>query len=735
MRLLPSTLTPEDTQRWTSLVTSPSLAVLVDLDGTLIDFAATPERAVLDTEAIDALVSLREVGVKVVIVSGRTSESIAQMRSLIPGAWWAAEHGSWRWDDDGCVKPAGTAPELDQLARSLEGLCATPGVLVERKSMSLCIHWRLVDAGQRASLVAALELACDEWLEAQPRFERMIGVEVLEVRERSAHKGLAVEWVRQRVENVRIIAIGDDTTDEDMFAELHEGDAAVAVGARQARHHTDGALAGPQAVRQFLRWIVDARKGRDLPAPIAAVAEPAPRRRHSLVVVSNRAPSALEPALRDERGMWIGWSGQQRSGATRLEVQPETKPARATFDLPPHTREQFYSGFCNSVLWPLFHGFSNRMRYQDGDWEAYVRANDRYARHVLEVAQRGATIWVHDYHLLLAARALRRLGHQGRIGLFLHTPFPTPDMFETMPWGYEVLDAMLDFDLIGFQTARYAAHFLASAQANRAEITEDSIVLSRGRMAEVGVFPATIDTEQFRAKQEELPEIRSLRQTLGERKLLLAVDRLDYSKGVPERLAAYERFLEQYPQWRGKVVLLQVSVPSRADVPEYADLRTTVERLVGRINGAYGETDWVPVRYLYRGYDQHVLAQLYRLADVALVTPLRDGMNLVAKEFVAAQERTRPGVLVLSQYAGAADSMSAAVITNPFHADGFAADIDRALRMGDTERIERQRALEATLERAGTPRGWAKRFLDRLGRHPLRVMPPPALTVHASLDR
>lgn len=713
--------------------------MLVDLDGTLIEFAASPEHAVLDLEAIDVLASLIEAGVRVVVVSGRPSAAIDAMRDILPGVWWVAEHGSWRWNGQTCAKPAVSSAALETLAAAVERFSSTAGTLVERKSLSLCIHWRRVRPLERAALIAAVELACDEWLEEHPSFERLVGVEMLEVRERSAHKGLAVEWVREQIEGVRLIAIGDDVTDEDMFAELAQGDAAVAVGHRCQDHRADAVVAGPHAVRSFLRWIVATRGGRVEPLPLAPTTPMTGSGRHPLVVMSNRTPtnakgrarevgglvSALEPALHEERGVWLGWSGRERSVVSGITVDASIQPARATFDLSPAVREQFYSGFCNSALWPLFHGFPGRVRYQDGDWDAYVQANDRYAGHAIELAQRGATIWVHDYHLLLAARSLRRSGHQGRIGLFLHVPFPAPDMFETMPWGGELLDGMLDFDLVGFHTERWSANFTAAARAAGHVVRDNGSVERGNHTTEVGVFPATIDLQPFEVSTEEVPDVAGLRAALGPRRMILAVDRLDYSKGVPERLAGFERMLERWPEWRRKIVLVQVSVPSRADIPEYAELRQTVEQMVGRINGRFGETDWVPVRYLYRSYTHHVLAQLYRLADVALVTPLRDGMNLVAKEFVAAQDPLRPGVLVLSQYAGAADSMAAAIITNPFHAEGLASDLVRALRMPAVERVDRHLSLHASLRGGGTPADWAKRFLDQLGRRPLRIVPEP----------
>jgi trehalose 6-phosphate synthase len=345
------------------------------------------------------------------------------------------------------------------------------------------------------------------------------------------------------------------------------------------------------------------------------------------------------------------------------------------------------------------------VRFESGDWQSYVATNERFARHAMELTWRTATIWVHDYHLLLTGRELKRHGHRGRVGMFLHIPFPATDLLRGMPWANELIAAMCDFDLLGFQTERDVEAFRSAAAA----------LCPRALVPELAACPATIDPSVYHARPgEEAREVAGLRAVLGDRRLILGVDRLDYSKGIPERLTAYERLLERYPEWQRQVAFLQVSVPTRAEIPDYAELRARVEALVGRINGRFGDTDWVPVRYLYRSYDQSVLAQLYRLADVALVTPLRDGMNLVAKEFVAAQDPVDPGVLVLSQFAGAAQSLTTAVITNPYHADVLAGDLDRALTMGGAERADRHRALLGTLEREGDARAWARKYLDRL---------------------
>jgi trehalose 6-phosphate synthase len=702
--------------RWKSLARADRLALLVDLDGTLIEFAPTPDQAVLDHAAIELLGRVQALGIQVVVVSGRPRDSIESLRAALPDVWWVAEHGSWRWDPELSAHPHMGAPELDELSRRLASGVTLEGARFERKSLSFSVHWRTIANAQRAEFILWVESACDEWLEEHPGFERVSGAETLEVRLKSAHTGTAVNWIRSRLPGVRILAIGDDATDDDMFSQLDDGDACIAVGANALQ--ADARAADVHAARSFLDWLANTRAGAELDFPLEATPVARARKRWRFLVMSNRTPamtlgrtrevgglvSALEPALRDENGVWLGWSGQERVQDGRIVIDASEQPVRARFDLPPQVRQAFYAGFCNRVLWPLFHSFPMRVHGTAADYMAYVATNNRFAAHALELTHASAPIWVHDYHLLLAARALRAGGHRGPIGLFLHIPFPSRDVLETIPWSADLIEAMAAFDLIGFQTTQSSENFIAACRA----------FLPRMELPEVGVFPATIDPAPFRRQTPELPEVGRLRVALGERKLILGVDRLDYSKGIPERLAAYERLLEQYPEWRRQVSLLQISVPTRAEIPDYAELRSTVESMVGRINGRFGDTDWVPVRYLYRSYDFEVLAQLYRLANVALVTPLRDGMNLVAKEFVAAQDPTSPGALVLSQNAGAAETLSDAIITNPFHPEGLAADLDRALNMSQRERVERHRKLLGALEREGDARVWAKRFLDQL---------------------
>jgi alpha,alpha-trehalose-phosphate synthase [UDP-forming]/trehalose-phosphatase len=710
--------TIEDDRLCIELARDENLTLLLDLDGTLIPFASTAEAAMLDRGAIDVLTALKRAGIRVVIVSGRPRPSIEPFTQMVPGLWWVAEHGSWRFDETHGWSGIGIAPELTELAQVLHAFERIPGARIERKSLSVCLHWRLVPAALKEDTITNAELACDEWLESHPDFERLDGVEMLEIRRRNANKSLAVTWVRQRAPDARIIAIGDDATDEDMFAALEHDELAIGVGPTRTRARYR--LAGPPAVRGFLYWLIAARGGDQRAFPALEHRDTSRPTNARLVVVSNRIPpvshgrhrpvgglvSALEPALRAYDGVWLGWNGGESAGERTLSIDDDARPITASFEFAPTWHDRFYGGFCNRMLWPLFHGFPGRVRYSDADWFAYVDANAEFARHASQLVAADGTVWMHDYHLLLAGKALRQRGFRGPLGMFLHIPFPQRDLFDTLPWADELIAAMAEFDLVGFHTAHWAENFEACAQGR----------LGGKRLPQVAALPIGIDPANFQVVGDAVDrEVAGLQQVLGSRRMILGVDRLDYAKGIPERLLAFERLLEVNAEWRSQVSFVQISVPSRADVPEYAELRQNVENLVGRINGRFGEADWVPVRYLYRSYDHRVLAQLYRAADVGLVTPLRDGLNLVAKEFVAAQNPTNPGVLVLSKFAGAAVELCDAVLTNPFHPDGLAADIDRALRM-DLEERRRRQGLLAVAIADNPPERWAARFLEQLVR-------------------
>ncbi len=719
-------------REWQHLVATPQLVLALDLDGTLIPFAPTPHDARVDGDAAALITELARLpGVTVGVISGRPRELVEDLPPRFPEVLFAAEHGVWRYANNTWDAALPALPQLDEIDDSLQALAARhPGAIVERKSCSVCLHWRSVAPEAREMISAAAEVIVDEWLETHAQLERLPVCEALEVRHRGAHKGTAIAWLRAKgPPGAPVLAIGDDITDEDMFVSLREGDVGILVAELPRRTQAGLRLPAVTSVHKFLRWLIDARGSQPMIADAAGIDLQIARRpklpaEARLVVASNRLPaapggergrevgglvSALLPALSDTSGIWLGWSGAERDPGLRLRVEDGDAFTRAQFDYPPTWRQRFYAGFCNQSLWPLLHSMPQRVRYADDEWECYGEANRAYANLVSEAGGVATDVWVQDFHLMLAARELRKLGHRGRLGFYLHVPFPPLDVFETLPWSREVMAAMLELDLIGLQSARWYENFLHAA---RGLLGTDAEQRAKARTR---VIPVGIDPDRFAdaACGEPTAELGSIEEMLRGRKLVLGVDRLDYSKGIPERLEAFACLLERYPAWRGKISFVQVSVPTRSEVPEYAELRGKVEALVGRINGTYGEADWTPVRYLYRSYDQATLARLYRHTAVALVTPLRDGMNLVAKEFIAAQDPENPGVLVLSRFCGAAERMTLAQLTNPYHTDGVAADIDVALRMPREERVARHGALRSVVWK-DTAGAWARTFLDQL---------------------
>jgi alpha,alpha-trehalose-phosphate synthase [UDP-forming] len=456
-----------------------------------------------------------------------------------------------------------------------------------------------------------------------------------------------------------------------------------------------------------------------------------------LVVISNRLPdlrgavspaadrgravgglvAALEPVLQRIEGIWLGWSGRTIPGETfgPPQVDLQRRPALAWVDLPGRVQELYYNGFCNRSLWPLFHSLPGSVRFEDAEWEAYRAVNAGFADAVAELVPPDFAVWCHDFHLLTLSTELLARGHRGPIGLFLHVPFPALDLLELIPWWEDLMEGMLAYDLVGFQTERDAANFRAAAKRFAGRPKRVEVRSPRRGTARVGVFPIGIIPEHFEPAEEPGPgeDASALLESLAGRRLIVGVDRLDYTKGILERLDAFGRLLGRAPEWRGRLSLVQISVPSRVDLPSYREQRLRVEAAVGRINGEYGEAHWTPVRYLYRSYRRRQLTDIYRAADVALVTPLRDGMNLVAKEFVAAQDPAHPGVLVLSRFAGAANELPDAVLTNPFHPDGMARALETALNMPLEERVARHRRLLAAVQ-GTTATTWAESFLAAL---------------------
>jgi trehalose 6-phosphate synthase len=463
---------------------------------------------------------------------------------------------------------------------------------------------------------------------------------------------------------------------------------------------------------------------------IVPPAEFAARSRGSgrLLVLSNRVAlpglvqpggvaSALGDALRQCGGIWLGWSGK-RSDERAARHSEDGNIEYRILDLSAEEHRCFYLGFSNRTLWPLLHSRADLLEHHPKNAEIYRRVNRRFAELVAQAARPDDLIWVHDYHFLTIARDLRELGLRNPLGMFLHTPFPSPDLAPTLPNHHEVFGALRAFDLVGVQTHRDADHlrrYLSQTGAPGA------------RMPDLRVFPIGIDPAVISHAAEAATHTttyQQMRQSLLDRQLVVGVDRLDYSKGLPNRFQAYGQLFRRHPDMLRRVSYLQIAPISRGEVPEYKKLKAKLDALSGSINSEHGDADWVPVRYIARSYKQSALAGFYRAARVGFVTPLRDGMNLVAKEFVAAQDAHDPGVLILSEFAGAAEQMrGSALMVNPFDIAGMADALAHALRMPLSERRQRWERLMAGVQDDNVG-AWSRGFVECLS---ALVRRPPRL--------
>ena len=452
-----------------------------------------------------------------------------------------------------------------------------------------------------------------------------------------------------------------------------------------------------------------------------------------LIVVSNRLPmtiesadgkprilpsggglvSALAPVLREGSGFWIGSPGTDYDPAVERAVRSWGSPQQYSFVpvfLTQSERNAFYNGFSNEIIWPLFHGFPSRCKFDATYWTGYYKATERFATAVESVANNNDVVWVHDYHLMKLAHSLRERGMQQHLGYFHHIPFPPLDVFETLPWREDVLRSLLRFDTLGFQTMRDRRNFVDCVRyclpavrifrlGDRVQIRAD------GHNVLVGAHPISIDYEEFATAAADA----AVRENLGGTAIVLGVDRLDYTKGICERLSAFEALLERDPVFRGQVTMVQIVVPSREDIEEYRQLKTRIERLISNINGKYTTPGWVPIHYLYRHVTRAELIAFYRAARVALVTPLKDGMNLVAKEFCASRTDNR-GVLVLSEFAGASEELKhGALIVNPHDSEAMASTLRAALLMPELEQSSRMGMMRAQIRTHNVYR-WARSF-------------------------
>lgn len=452
-----------------------------------------------------------------------------------------------------------------------------------------------------------------------------------------------------------------------------------------------------------------------------------------LVIVSNRVPApgkgkaqagglavALQAALESRGGLWMGWSGNS-SGArdpAPLTIRTEGPITYALTDLSKRDIDEYYAGFANSTLWPLCHYRLDITDYARKDMAGYFRVNRFFATQLAPQLQPDDVIWIHDYHLIPLAAELRQMGIKNRIGFFLHIPFPPPDVFFALPVHATILQGLSAYDLVGFQTGYDADNFTSAIEREGLGRPRGrgTVETRGGRTFEVGVFAISIDTKGFEklaADAASNPALRKIARSLADRDVVVGVDRLDYSKGIPQRMQAFERFLRDNPAYKSRATLLQVTPKSRSDVPHYLEMQREVAELAGRINGELATLDWTPIRYVNSSIGHDVLAGLYRLARVGLVTPMRDGMNLVAKEYVAAQDPADPGVLVLSRFAGAAREMQSAIIVNPYDSEAVSQAIGQAMSLPREARIERHKAMLAHLRRHDIGR-WCDSFLAAL---------------------
>ena len=457
-----------------------------------------------------------------------------------------------------------------------------------------------------------------------------------------------------------------------------------------------------------------------------------------LVIVSNRVAIpeknakahagglevAVKAALKDKTCTWFGWSGKvvaHSKVATQTVVHD--KITYITLDLAKEDHQEYYNGFTNRVLWPILHYRIDLAEFSRRDLSGYLRVNDHFARGLHEVLAPDDFIWVHDYHLIPLAKALRERGHNNRIGFFLHIPFPPPEILTALPNHERLIPSLCEYDLVGFQTGDDAFNFSRYLTRECGLPSRDFNFVVGDRTMRIGVFPVGIETAAFAElaqRSVRLPFVKRVITSLAGRALIIGVDRLDYSKGIGHRLSAFELFLQRQPQWLGKVTYLQIATKSRTEIPEYADIERDIGSAAGRINGAFGEADWTPIRYINHPYSHSTLAGLYRAARVGLVTPLRDGMNLVAKEYVASQNPNDPGVLILSRFAGASHECKAALLVNPYDPDSVAAAIAQALSMPLAERRERYNSLLRVLSHNDIQH-WAERFLAALERKPKAI--------------
>jgi alpha,alpha-trehalose-phosphate synthase [UDP-forming]/trehalose-phosphatase len=716
---------------WDRVQAADQRLLMLDYDGTLAPFHVSRMSARPSERCIDVLRGIVDAGhTRLAIVSGRPA---SEVRMLLPGlrVETFGAHGFERSPIEGTVlKNPLPAREMTALetARSA-AVAAGLADKIEVKPASLAVHVRGADP---KDALAAEELAFNIFSPLAKKY----GLECrtfnggVELRSKRYHKGHVVKaLLSESPKGVFAVYVGDDDTDEDAFRALMGKGIGVRVGAPASDTAAQLQLTSQSDVLPFLeQWHAAAiRRG-----PVVAK-----ERRRRLVIVSNRLPvhqtapgrsrnqpvgglaTALEGALSRSRGggLWMGWSGTTTSerGTEPTESSLSRSVRLVGIDLTRREYEAYYNGFANRTIWPLFHSFPRFTALSSWQLEIYRSVNAMFAQTLTSMLRENDLVWVHDYHLMLLGEELRKFGWKGRTGFFLHIPFPALDILSILPGFGDFLRALQTYDVVGFQTTGHRDNYLYACRRVLGAEWDGRILRWGSRQQKVGVYPIGIDVERF------LPESaptrgklgKSLRDSLVDRALILGVDRMDYTKGMTERVLAFESLLRLKPQLKRRVSFIQICSPSRTEVDQYKEQRRAMDALVGRVNGELSEHDWQPVRYLYRSYPQEELVEFYRTARVGLVTPLRDGMNLVAKEYVASQNPEDPGVLVLSRFAGAADELTDAVLVNPYIPDDTAQGIAEALVMPLEERQRRHRSLRELVVKQNVHK-WTDDFLSDL---------------------
>ncbi len=720
MEYLTNKQTVED--RMEGVMRSPKPVLFLDYDGTLAPFSVERDRAFPYPGVSEALTRIiTSTRTRLVIVTGRPIDDLMPLLDLDPMPEIFGSHGWERRSPDGTRFTFPLPPEA-QGAIEDAGFWIIQNRLEaqsEVKPASVTIHWRGLPEGERQTLRQAA-------LEAWTPFTTVESIELtpfdggLELRVLGQDKGNAVRTVMTEVGAEGAAAyLGDDQTDEDAFAALAREGLSVLVRAEKRSTRADLWLTPPDELLNFLEQWRDMTTGQP-EGRSSGTAHRDDTTSRRLVVVSNRLPvsmtktdgawqvtpshgglvTALNPVLERSHGVWVGWNGADHDDEVDTALAEASAITPCQLRSVPLTEEEvelFYRGYSNETLWPLFHDLLGYCKFDRANWEMYCTINERFADRIIETAGPDDVIWVHDYQLCLVGQYLKRKGFRNPIIFFLHIPFPSPDLFRRLPQRRELIDALCAYDTIGVQTARDRENLVETA----CWVFEDAGVRQHGvmstiffgnRQVRVGNWPISIDFKEFyeAAKSEEVNrESWLFHEHFENRKLIFGLDRLDYTKGIPERFEAFARFLEKYPAMQGQVCLYQCVVPSRTRVADYQDLKNHIEMLVGQINGRFSRAGWVPIHYAYGNLNRRELLGRYHACEMALITPLRDGMNLVCKEFVTCCVDDR-GVLVLSEFAGAAEQMGeGALLVNPFDLDKTADAIYQGLTLSVDERKRR----------------------------------------------